>query len=122
MINVGIIIRKIRLKKRIKQKDLAKMANMCSSSLCDIEKGRVNPSLKTLYKIADALNEPLSSFIPEEDKNGLQDKSHYQKTKEEIERKRKELYGMYERKDNLQEEEILKKSRELDELIKKLYK
>lgn len=59
MIEIGRVIREVRRKKGLKQKDLARMAEMSGSSLCDIEKGRVDPSLKSLYKIAGALDEPL---------------------------------------------------------------
>ncbi len=130
MQNIGEIIRKFRRMKGIKQKELAKNADMRSSSLCDIEKGRVNPSLQSLYKIASALDEPLSSFfqedksdIPQGRSGDLMNKnvSHYVIMREEIERKRKELHSMYKNISNLKEEELLKKSRELDDLIKKLY-
>lgn len=117
MADVGNIIRKKRLGKGVKQKDLAKMADISSSSLCDIEKGRSNPSIKTLAKIARALNEPLSNFLPEKQN----EESYYQIINEEIEGLKKELNSLYNQSDNLQAEKVLQISRKLDELIKKLY-
>lgn len=60
---IGAIIRKIRLGKNITQKDLAKAANISNSYLSDIEKGRSNPSLKTLRGLAKALEVKINDFF-----------------------------------------------------------
>lgn len=54
--NIGINIIVIRLEKNIKQIELANMVGISASYLCDIEKGRILPSIKKLLLIADALN------------------------------------------------------------------
>lgn len=55
MNSVGKIIKAERLKVGLSQKSLAEKANISCSFLCDIEKGRANPALQTLEKIAKAL-------------------------------------------------------------------
>lgn len=52
---IGEKIKTIRLSKGIKQIELAKMAGISNTYLSDIEKGRTNPSIKTLAKIVHAL-------------------------------------------------------------------
>lgn len=44
-----------RLKAGLTQKSLAQKAEISCSFLCDIEKGRANPALTTLQRIAEAL-------------------------------------------------------------------
>lgn len=52
---IGQKIKTIRLNKSLKQIDLARRASISNTYLSDIELGRVNPSLQTLEKIAEAL-------------------------------------------------------------------
>ena len=52
---IGSKIRKLRLEKGITQIELAKKAGISNTYLSDIENERTNPSLKTLLKIAKAL-------------------------------------------------------------------
>ena len=52
---IGSKIRKLRLEKGITQIELAKKAGISNTYLSDIENERTNPSLKTLFKIAKAL-------------------------------------------------------------------
>jgi transcriptional regulator with XRE-family HTH domain len=54
-LKIGEKIKTIRLSKGIKQIELAKMAGISNTYLSDIEKGRTNPSIKTLAKIVHAL-------------------------------------------------------------------
>jgi len=64
-LKIGTKIKEIRLQKNIKQIDLARMAEISNSYLSDIEKGRTEPSLKTLIKIAQALNiKDINIFLP----------------------------------------------------------
>lgn len=53
--NIGEKIKCERLKKSLKQYELAKKANISNTYLSDIEVGRTTPSIKTLNKIAKAL-------------------------------------------------------------------
>lgn len=55
MFEVGANIKSIRQHKNISQRKLAERAGISNTYLSDIEVGRTNPSLKTLEKIAAAL-------------------------------------------------------------------
>lgn len=62
--NLGTKIKELRLKKKIKQIDLASTAGISNSYLSDIENSRTEPSLKTLMKIARALDvEDMNIFL-----------------------------------------------------------
>lgn len=52
---IGERIKSIRKEKKINQKTLAERAEISCSYLCDIEKGRTNPSIKTMFKILKEL-------------------------------------------------------------------
>ena len=52
-----------RLKKGWKQCELAKKAGISNTYLSDIEVGRTSPSLKTLHKIAAALDVDIKAFM-----------------------------------------------------------
>lgn len=53
--NIGQKIKSERLKRSLKQLDLAKKAGISNTYLSDIEVGRTTPSIKTLMKIAEVL-------------------------------------------------------------------
>ncbi len=55
MRGIGGRIREERLKRNLKQCELAGKAKISNSYLSDIEVGRTDPSLKTLERIAKAL-------------------------------------------------------------------
>lgn len=55
MSDIGANIKQIRLIKKISQRKLAELAGISNTYLSDIEVGRTNPSLKTLLKLAAAL-------------------------------------------------------------------
>lgn len=55
MDNIGQKIKSERLKRSLKQLDLAKKAGISNTYLSDIEVGRTTPSIKTLMKIAEVL-------------------------------------------------------------------
>lgn len=48
---IGERIKNIRKNKKINQKTLAEKAEISCSYLCDIEKGRTNPSIKTMLRL-----------------------------------------------------------------------
>lgn len=52
---LGENLRKLRLKNKLSQGDLAKMLNVNRAYISNIENGRMNPTLSTLEKIAGAL-------------------------------------------------------------------
>jgi len=60
---LGTKIQALRKQKNIKQIQLAEKAGLACSTLCDIEKGRLNPSIKSLEKIAAALEVPIATFF-----------------------------------------------------------
>jgi transcriptional regulator with XRE-family HTH domain len=57
-------IKSIRIKKGIKQIDLACNIGIDDSSLRRIESGRTSPTLKTLFRISKSLNVDLSELLP----------------------------------------------------------
>lgn len=63
MDNIGQKIKSERLKKRLKQYELAKEANISNTYLSDMEVGRSEPSLKTLDKIAKALGVDIKELL-----------------------------------------------------------
>ncbi|NMM65226.1 helix-turn-helix transcriptional regulator [Clostridium sp. P21] len=63
MDNIGEKIKCERLKKRLKQYELAKKAGISNTFLSDIEINRSSPSLKTLDKIARALEIDIKVFL-----------------------------------------------------------
>ena len=48
---IGESIKNMRKNKKINQKTLAERAENSCSYLCDIEKGRTNPSVKTMLRL-----------------------------------------------------------------------
>ncbi|EGS9999431.1 helix-turn-helix domain-containing protein [Clostridium perfringens] len=48
---IGESIKNMRKNKKINQKTLAERAEISCSYLCDIEKGRTNPSVKTMLRL-----------------------------------------------------------------------
>jgi len=65
-LNFGEIIRKLRLAKKLKLKDLAKQTELTQSLLSQIENNRAMPSIATLRRIGRVLNCSLSSFFSNE--------------------------------------------------------
>ena len=61
--NIGDNIELYRDTARIKQRRIAFDIDISNTFLCDIEKGRVYPSLKTLMKIADYLNINIANLL-----------------------------------------------------------
>jgi ribosome-binding protein aMBF1 (putative translation factor) len=55
-INIGKQIQKLRELKGLSQQDLAAKCNFEKSNMSRLEAGRVNPTISTLEKVANALN------------------------------------------------------------------
>lgn len=60
---VGRKIKEERMKKKIKQVELAKKVGISNTFLSDIEVGRSNPSIDTLRKIAEVLEVSYSELL-----------------------------------------------------------
>ncbi|HXV65136.1 MAG TPA: helix-turn-helix transcriptional regulator [Vicinamibacteria bacterium] len=67
---VGERIRDVRKSKRIRQKVLARMVGISPGALTNFEKGRRRISLDWLQRIAEALDTPMSYFLPDEKDRG----------------------------------------------------
>lgn len=63
MDNIGQRIKSERLKKSLKQYELAEKAGISNTYLSDIEVGRSTVSLKTLNKLAKALELDIKAFL-----------------------------------------------------------
>ena len=55
LINLGIHIRQIRERKNLSQQNLADVCNLPKSTIGRIERNEVNTTIRTLVKIANAL-------------------------------------------------------------------
>lgn len=56
-------LKKLREEKKISQASLAKAAGIAQSTVCYIETGKKNPSIKTVIKLANALDLDLNNLI-----------------------------------------------------------
>lgn len=66
---LGISIRRRRHKLNLSQEDFADRANIHRTYVSSIELGKVDAGLGVVYKIASALNTPLSKLIKEAESN-----------------------------------------------------
>lgn len=55
IINLGIYIRQIRERKNLSQQSLADISDLPKTTIGRIERAEINPTIKTLVKIANAL-------------------------------------------------------------------
>lgn len=60
---LGLKIKQLRTEKDISQFDLGVEINVEKSNISRMESGRVNPRIYTLYKVAQALDIPLSELV-----------------------------------------------------------
>jgi len=66
-IDVGNRLRQLREARNISMRTLATMSGLSANALSMIERGKTSPSVSTLYRIAGALNVPVTDFFsPEE--------------------------------------------------------
>jgi transcriptional regulator with XRE-family HTH domain len=67
-VNVGGSLQRLREERGLSMRALAKSSGLSANALSMIERGRTSPSVSTLYKLADALNVPVTAFFgaPEE--------------------------------------------------------
>ena len=68
MFDLGEKLRTIRLDQNLSLRELAAKAEVSPSLLSQIENGKANPSVRSLYSIADALSLPMDYFFA--NKNG----------------------------------------------------
>lgn len=68
-LEVGLAIRAARARLRMAQGDLATRAGMSRSTLSRIEYGRQLPTIDQLIRVAEALGEPPSAFLPPDEAN-----------------------------------------------------
>ena len=63
-----LIIKKRRMQQGMKQKDLAKQANISAPYLSELEDGKKRPSIVTIQKLAAALNCTIDELVEDEGK------------------------------------------------------
>ena len=56
-------LRKFRAIKRISQEELAELSDLSQQYICSIANAKVNPSIFTMMKIAEALNVSVNDLI-----------------------------------------------------------
>lgn len=61
--NIGQVIKELREKQGLTQKELASITGKSRTYISDIERNRYAPSLATLYSIAKALNVDMSHIF-----------------------------------------------------------
>ncbi len=67
-VNVGESLQRLREERGLSMRALAKTSGLSANALSMIERSRTSPSVSTLYKLAEALNVPVTAFFgtPEE--------------------------------------------------------
>ena len=66
VVNIGEKIKKLRESKKLTQEALARKAEIASSSVYKLERGKHTPSIKTLSKIASALDTSINELMKSE--------------------------------------------------------
>lgn len=64
-VDVAQKLRQLRETQHMSLRALARQSGLSANALSMIERGRVSPSVSTLYKVADALGVPMSRFFGE---------------------------------------------------------
>ena len=62
-VDVGGRLRQLRLERNRSMRSLARASGLSTNALSMIERGRTSPSVSTLYKLADALEVPITAFF-----------------------------------------------------------
>jgi transcriptional regulator with XRE-family HTH domain len=63
-------IKKIRTRKGVSQMELSVRSDLSQSFLANLERGKKQPSVLTIIRIADALNVDVQEFFPESPDSG----------------------------------------------------
>lgn len=62
-VDIGSRIRLIRQKNKISQVELADLSGINKATLCRLEKGERNPSIETIFRLAEAMNVMVTDLI-----------------------------------------------------------
>lgn len=62
-IDVGARLRQLRMERGKSMRSLARSSGLSTNALSMIERGRTSPSVSTLYKLAEALEVPITAFF-----------------------------------------------------------
>jgi len=65
-VDVGIRLRQLREQRGLSIRALARQSGLSANALSLIERGRSSPSVSTLYKVAGAMNVPITTFFQTE--------------------------------------------------------
>lgn len=69
-VDVGGKLRELREERGLSMRALARMSGLSANALSMIERGRTSPSVSTLYKLANALEVPITALFQEEPASG----------------------------------------------------
>lgn len=90
---VGSKIKELRRKHGISQQDLADLAQLHAANLGKLERGKGNPKLDTLARIATALNTTLSELVSEVTPEIVEPRKIMRITAKDLRRERERLAG-----------------------------
>ncbi len=65
-VDVGVRLRQLREQRGLSIRALARQSGLSANALSLIERGRSSPSVSTLYKVAGAMNVPITTFFQTE--------------------------------------------------------
>ncbi len=64
-VDVGTRLRQLREQRNLSMRSLASASGLSANALSMIERGKTSPSVSTLYKLADAMGIPITTFFGE---------------------------------------------------------
>jgi len=64
-VDVGTRLRQLREQRNLSMRSLATASGLSANALSMIERGKTSPSVSTLYKLADAMGVPITTFFGE---------------------------------------------------------
>src|SRR5574342_1279802 len=62
-VDVGTRLRQLREERNMSMRSLATASGLSANALSMIERGKTSPSVSTLYKLADAMGVPITTFF-----------------------------------------------------------
>jgi len=65
-VDVGTRLRQLREERNLSMRSLATASGLSANALSMIERGKTSPSVSTLYKLADAMGVPITTFFGEQ--------------------------------------------------------